>query len=152
MFDDEYFMHRALELAKKAKEENEIPVGAVIVIDNKIVAEAYNQKDNFKLVTKHAELIALEKASSIINDWRLCDATMYVTLEPCPMCAGAIQQSRIKRLVYGCKSNISENRKILEQILLNNKFNHQVLVDNGILENECSKIIKDFFVNKRTNT
>ena len=151
MFDDEYFMQRALKLAKQAKKENEIPVGAVIVKDNQIIAEAYNQKDSLKLVTKHAELIALERASNMINDWRLYDTTMYVTLEPCPMCAGAIQQSRIKRLVYGCSSNVEDNSKIIEQILCNNKFNHQVLVDNGILEKECSKIIKDFFKSKRSN-
>lgn len=149
MYEDEYFMQRALFLAKEAAKNEEIPVGAVIVKNNKIIAEAYNQKDSTKLVTKHAELIAIEKASIVEKDWRLCDATIYVTMEPCPMCAGAIQQARIKRLVYGCSSNIHENTDILNKILQGEQYNHQVIIDKGILENECSSIIKDFFKTKR---
>ena len=119
MCDDEYFMKLALEQAKFADIEDEIPVGAVIVKDNVVIAAAYNQKDKEKLVTRHAELLAIEKASAKLNDWRLNDTIIYVTLEPCPMCASAIQQARINKVVYGCDSNITDNRQIIEQILQN---------------------------------
>lgn len=149
MYDDKYFMNIALSLAKRASSLDEIPVGAVIVKDNKIIAQAYNMKDTTKLVTKHAELIAIEEASKEIKDWRLAGATIYVTMEPCPMCASAIQQSRIKRLVYGCSSNILENTEIICSILQNQNYNHQVIIEKGILSEECSDIIKTFFRNKR---
>jgi len=149
MYDDEYYMSIALFLAKQAFSDDETPVGAIIVKDNKIIAKAYNQKDSTKLVTKHAELIAIERASDVLHDWRLNDCTIYVTMEPCPMCASAIQQSRINRLVYGCSSNISENTKIICDILQNKQYNHQVSIDKGILDKECSDLIKEFFRNKR---
>ena len=148
-YDDNYFMRIALSLAKQAFVEDETPVGAVIVKDNKIIAEAYNKKDSTRLVTKHAELIAIEQASKRLNDWRLNDCVIYVTMEPCPMCAGAIQQSRINRLVYGCSSNVSENTRIINEILQNKMYNHQVIIENGILDSDCSKLIKSFFKNKR---
>ena len=149
MYDDEYYMNIALSLAKQAFNDDETPVGAIIVKDNAIIAKAYNQKGSAKLVTKHAELIAIELASVILNDWRLNDCTIYVTMEPCPMCASAIQQSRIKRLVYGCSSNVLENTKIIYDILQNKQYNHQVSIDKGILDKECSDLIKEFFRNKR---
>ena len=149
MYNDKYFMDIALSLAKKAFNENEIPVGALIVINNEIIAQAYNQKDASRLVTKHAELIAIEQASNKVGDWRLNDATIYVTMEPCPMCASAIQQSRIRRLVYGCSSNITDNTEIICHILQNNNYNHQVLVSKGILDDECSSIVKEFFRSRR---
>ncbi len=149
MCDDEYFMKLALEQAKFADIEDEIPVGAVIVKDNVVIAAAYNQKDKEKLVTRHAELLAIEKASAKLNDWRLNDTIIYVTLEPCPMCASAIQQARINKVVYGCDSNITDNRQIIEQILQNKNYNHQVIIENGIMSDECSLIIKNFFTNKR---
>lgn len=149
MNDDNYFMQIALSLARQAYENNEIPVGAVIVKNGEIIAKAYNQKDLKKLVTKHAEIIAIEKACNSINDWRLNDTIIYVTLEPCPMCASAIQQARIKKLVYGCSSNIDDNSEIINKILQNNNYNHQVIVEKGILEKECSQILKEFFKAKR---
>ena len=149
MYDDEYFMKRALCLAKAAYRDKEIPVGAVIVRNNQILAEAYNQKDTKKIVTKHAEIIAIEQANITEKDWRLCGATIYVTMEPCPMCASAIQQARIKRLVYGCSSNIRENTVIINKILKNPKYNHSVEITSGVLEKECSELIKNFFKLKR---
>ena len=146
---DEFFMEKALLLAKEAFNNDEIPVGAILVKDGIIIAEGFNNKDNQKKVTKHAELIAIETASNILHDWRLCDTTLYVTMEPCPMCASAIQQSRIKRLVYGCSSNNSENEKIINLILQNSKYNHKVEITKNILEQQCSKIVKDFFKQKR---
>lgn len=146
---DEFFMKKALSLAKDAYNNDEIPVGAVLVKDGCIISEGFNNKDNQKNVTRHAELIAIEKASNKLNDWRLCDTTLYVTMEPCPMCASAIQQSRIKRLVYGCSSNNEENEKIINLILKNSKYNHSVELTKNILEKQCSKIIKDFFKQKR---
>lgn len=147
--NNEYFMNIALKLAEQAFKENEIPVGAIIVKDNKIIAEAYNKKDSTKLVTQHAEIIAIETASKNLNDWRLNDCTIYVTMEPCPMCASAIQQARITKIVYGCSSNISDNCKIINDILQNPKFNHQVIVEHGTLKKQCSEIIKKFFKQKR---
>ena len=149
MYTDEYFMQLALELAKKAYYEDEIPVGALIVKENKIIGQGYNQKDTEKLVTKHAELIAIEEASKNINDWRLNDCVIYVTLEPCPMCASAIQQSRIKKVIYGCSSNVIGNETIITNILQNKNYNHQTLIKKGILHENCSILIKNFFKNKR---
>lgn len=145
MDKNEYFMNIALEEAKKAYASGEIPVGAVIVKENKIISMAHNKKDSLKKVTKHAEILAIEEANEILKDWRLNNCVIYVTMEPCPMCASAIQQSRIKKVVYGCVSNQATNTKIINEIFQNIEFNHKVVVEKGILENECSKIIKDFF-------
>ena len=149
MNNDEYFMKKALLLAEEAGNNNEIPVGALLVKDNKIIAQAYNQKDSKRIVTRHAELITIEEACHLLNDWRLNDTTLYVTMEPCPMCASAIQQSRIKRVVYGCSSNNIENTIIINKILQNNCYNHSVDICNGVLQEECSTIIKNFFKSKR---
>lgn len=149
MYSDEYFMDIALKLAEKAFYEDEIPVGAVIVRDNKIISKAYNKKDTTKLVSKHAEMIAIEKANKKLKDWRLNDCTIYVTLEPCPMCAGAIQQSRINRVVYGCAANNKYNSDIIFEIFKNKQNNHQVSITSGVLNNKCSNLIKLFFKNKR---
>jgi len=149
MNNDEFYMEKAINLAKKAYDEGEIPVGAIIVKHNEIIAEGYNQKDKLKLVTKHAELIAIEKANIYEKDWRLCDAIIYTTMEPCPMCASAIQQARIKKVIYGCPSNLAENHDIVYKILQSKELNHVVEVNGGVLESKCSQIIKDFFKQKR---
>lgn len=142
------FMDKALNEAKIAKELNEVPVGAVIVKDNKIIASAHNLRENLKDPTAHAEIIAIKKASKILNNWRLCDCEMYVTLEPCPMCAGAIVQCRIKKLYIGtfdptagsCGSNIN--------IVQNNALNSFIEV-NWLYDKRCSDIIVDFFKDRR---
>lgn len=142
------YIEIALREAKKGFAQNEVPVGAVIVRDGNVIAKAHNLKIKTNKIINHAEIIALIKATEIIKDWRLCDCEMYVTLEPCPMCAGAIVQSRIKKIYIGAKSNVENNDKIIESILNNDKYYHQVNIE--YLNNpECSKIITDFFANKR---
>ncbi len=142
------FIDIALEEAKKAYDENEVPVGAVIVKNNVVIARTHNVKLKTNNVLNHAEILAILKASSVIGDWRLNDCVMYITLEPCPMCAGAIAQSRIKKIFIGAESNIKSNKKIINDILQNNDYYHNVEVvylNNG----DCSKILSDFFSNKR---
>ena len=142
------FMNEALNEARKAYKINEVPVGAVIVKDNVVIAKAHNLKKNSNNVLNHAEILAIMKASKIKGDWRLCDCDLYVTLEPCPMCAGAIAQSRIRNIYIGSNSNIMCNRRIIRNILQNNEYNHRVNIIYT-KNKECSSILSDFFVNKR---
>ena len=142
MKDNEYYMKLALKEARKAYKHNEVPVGAIIVSNGKIIAKGNNQRENSGDVTKHAELIAIRKASKKKKDWRLNDCTMYVTLFPCPMCASAIQQSRISKLVYLNNTNNKALNDISLNILFNENLNHRVKIDKIFLENS---IIDDFF-------
>ena len=146
----EKFMREALKQAQKAYEKGEIPVGAVIVKDNKIIARAYNEKEEKKDTTRHAEIIAIQKASKKLNAWRLSDSEMYVTLEPCSMCAGALIQSRIKKVYIG---TMDEKTGACGSVLnlLDYDFNHKVEVETGILQQECEKILKDFFKELRNS-
>ena len=138
----------ALEEAKIAYNLNEVPVGAVIVKDGKIIAKAHNLKRSTNNIMNHAEIISILEASQYVGDWRLNVCEMYITLEPCPMCAGALVQSRIKKIYIGTESNIKNNRKIIESILQNNEYNHQVEIE--YLDNkDCSQILTKFFENKR---
>ena len=142
------FIDIAIEEAQKAFEENEVPVGAVIVRNNQVIASAHNMKLNTKNPLNHAELIAINDAITKIGDWRLNECEMYITLEPCPMCAGAISQSRIKIIYIGTKSNISCNEKVIANILQNDEYYHRVEI--FYLNNEkCSMLLRDFFANKR---
>ena len=137
----------ALDEAKKSKDIDEVPVGAVIVYKDNIIAKGHNISNN-DTVSNHAEIIAINEAIRIINDWRLNECEMYVTLEPCPMCAGAILKSRIKKVYIGTTSNIKSNKKIIESIFNNNDYYHNV--DYEYLNNDnCSKILTDFFKEKR---
>ncbi len=141
------YIEMALEEAKTAFSTNDVPVGVVIVKNNTVVAKAHNYRENNN-VLNHAELIAIKKATDYLGDWRLNDCEMYVTLEPCPMCAGAIMLSRIKKVYIGTKSNIKSNQKIMETIFNNNEYYHSVSFE--YLDNiECSKILSSFFANKR---
>ena len=149
MNEHEHFMNEALKQAKKAYSKFEVPVGAVIVKDGKIIARAYNQKETKFDTTKHAEILAIQKASKKINSWRLIDCDMYVTLEPCPMCAGAIIQSRIKNVYYGTKDEKTGAIGSVLNLFEDYKFNHKPNFKSGILENECKKILQDFFTNLR---
>ena len=139
-----YYMKYALKEAKKAYEIGEIPVGCVIVYNDKIIARAYNKRENNNISTAHAEILAINKACKKLNSWRLEDCDIYITLEPCAMCAGAIIQSRIKNCYYGAYDyRFGAHKSIIN--LFDVKFNHNVNIYGGILEDECSKIIKDFF-------
>ena len=142
---EEQFMREALKEAKKAYDKLEVPVGCVIVKDNKIIARAHNLKETKFDTTKHAEILAIQKASKKLNSCRLIDCDMYVTLEPCSMCVGAIIQSRIKRLFYGTKDLKTGAVGSVLNLLEDYTFNHKVEVHSGILENECETILKDFF-------
>lgn len=143
------FMEKAVEEAKKALKKDEVPIGAVIVLNNKIIAKGYNKRERSQNATKHAELIAIERACKKLHSWRLDEAEIYVTLEPCPMCAGAIANARIKKLIYACKEKTSED-KLCEKILSSNRLNHktEIIFDEKYNE-ECSKMLSDFFKNKR---
>lgn len=141
-------MRIALEEAELAFSKGEIPVGAVIVHENEIIARGHNLKELNKDVTAHAEIVAIRTASQQINNWRLEDMTMYVTLEPCPMCAGAIVQSRFKRLVFGALDN-REGAVVSSKHIVENNHNHNMLVSSKILEEECQNIINKFLNSKR---
>ena len=141
----EIFMKEALKEAKKAYEKLEIPVGAVIVKDGKIIARAHNQKETRFDTTKHAEILAIQKASKKLGAWRLLDCEMYVTLEPCPMCAGAIINSRIKKVYFGTSDEKTGAVGSVLNLFTDFKFNHNVEFEKGVLKDECEGILKDFF-------
>ncbi len=143
--NNEYYMKQALKQAKKAFENNEVPVGAIIVKNNKIIARSYNKKEGKKDTTKHAEIIAIQKASKKLNAWRLEDCSMYVTLEPCTMCIGAIINARIKNLYIGTMDEKTGACGSVLNIPKDYKFNHIVNVKTNILQEECKKILQDFF-------
>ena len=141
----EYFMKQALKEAEKAYKKLEVPVGAVIVKDGKIIARGYNQKETKKDTTKHAEIIAIQKASKKLDSWRLLDCEMYVTLEPCSMCAGAIINSRIKKIYIGTLDEKTGAVGSVLDLFSDYTFNHKVEVEKGIMQKDCEKILKDFF-------
>ena len=141
----EKFMKEALKEAGKAYDKMEIPVGAVIVKDGKIIARAHNQKETKFDTTKHAEILAIQKASKKLNSWRLLDCEMYVTLEPCSMCAGAIINSRIKKVYIGTKDEKTGAVGSVLNLFKDYKFNHNVEYELGIMSCESEKILKDFF-------
>ena len=142
---EEKFMKAALREAQKAYDKLEVPVGAVIVKNNKIIARAYNQKENKCDTTNHAEILAIKKASKKLNSWRLLDCEMYVTLEPCSMCAGALIQSRIKKVYIGAMDKKTGACGSVLNLLEDYKFNHTVEIETGVMENECEEILKNFF-------
>lgn len=143
------FMNLALKEAKKAFEKDEVPIGAVIVSGGKVIAKAHNLTQTKKLATAHAEILAIEKASKKYPSWRVEDAEMYITLEPCAMCAGAIANARINKVYFGAYEEKSGCAVSLYPVLTNNGLNHSVQVEGGILEEECSALIKEYFKSKR---
>lgn len=142
---DEKYMKEAVRQAKKAYAIGEVPIGCVIVYKDKIIGRGYNRRTIDKNVLAHAELIALRKACKKMNDWRLEECTMYVTLEPCQMCSGAIVQSRMTRVVVGCMNPKAGCAGSILNLLKMEQFNHQVELTTGVLEKECSQMMKDFF-------
>lgn len=139
------FMKQALKEAKKAYEKLEVPVGAVIVKDGKIIAKAHNLKETKTDTTKHAEILAIQKASKKLESWRLLDCEMYITLEPCSMCAGAIINSRIKKIYIGALDEKTGAAGSVLNLFEDYKFNHKVEVEKGVMQEECEIILKDFF-------
>ncbi len=149
MNKDEKYMKAALRLAKKAYAMDETPVGCVIVRDDKIIARGYNRRNTDKTALAHAEITAIKKACKKTGDWRLEECTLYVTLEPCQMCAGAIVQSRMGRVVIGAMNPKAGCAGSIINLLNMEKFNHRVETERGILEDECSTLMSEFFANLR---
>lgn len=142
---DKMFMKEAIKQAKKAYLIKEVPIGCVIVYKDKMIARAYNKRNMKKNTLAHAELLAIDKASKKMGDWRLEDCTMYVTLEPCQMCAGAIVQARIKKVVIGSMNHKAGCAGSVLNLLQMQEFNHQVEIEIGVLEEECSQLLTSFF-------
>ncbi len=145
MNENERFMKAAVNQAKKAKALGEVPIGCVIVCDGKIIARGYNRRNTDKNTLSHAELIAIKKASKKTGDWRLEGCTMYVTLEPCQMCSGALVQSRMDKVYIGAMNPKAGCAGSVMNILQNDGFNHKVEMETGLLEEECSALLKSFF-------
>ena len=143
--EDIKYMKMAITQAKKALKIDEVPIGCVIVHDGKVIARGYNQRNKQGSTLAHAEILAIKKASKVLGDWRLEDCTLYVTLEPCQMCSGAIVQARVKRVVVGCMNPKAGCAGSILNILDMPKFNHQVHTIRGILEEECSQMLTTFF-------
>ena len=141
----EYFMKQALKEAEKAYRKQEVPVGAIIVKEGKIIARAHNQKETKTDTTKHAEILAIQKASKKLKSWRLIDCEMYVTLEPCTMCAGAIINSRIKKIYIGTMDEKTGAAGSVLNLFEDYTFNHKVETEKEIMQDECEKILKKFF-------
>lgn len=147
---DEHYMKLALQQAQQAAESDEVPVGAVIVHGERTIALAHNQREQLNDPTAHAEMIAITQAAEAIGDWRLENCTLYVTLEPCLMCAGAILQARLGRLVYGASDPKAGAVESLFQTMADNRLNHQVESTSGILARECGEILSHFFQQQRS--
>jgi len=147
--EDVRFMRLAIEQARIAEENGDVPIGAVIVYQNQIIGRAYNQREQLKDPTAHAEIIALTQAAAFLESWRLTGCTMYVTLEPCPMCAGALVLSRMDRLVYGCDDPKTGACKSLYNIVQDERLNHRLEVTSGVLADECSQLLQEFFEKRR---
>lgn len=143
--NDEFYMKFAVEEAKKAEALGEVPIGAVIVLNGEVIASAYNLRETTQNAITHAELLAIEKACQKTGSWRLEGAELYVTLEPCPMCSGAIILSRVERVVYGAKDPKAGCAGTLMNLLEDSRFNHQSEVVSGVLEEECGRLLSDFF-------
>jgi len=146
---DESFMREALRLAEKARATGEVPVGAVVVRAGKIIGRAYNQVELLKDATAHAEMLALTQAEAGVGDWRLVDCDLYVTKEPCPMCAGALVHVRIRRLIFGCPDPRGGAAGSIVNLLQLPGLNHRCEITPGVLQNECAAILQDFFRQKR---
>ncbi|WP_144487729.1 tRNA adenosine(34) deaminase TadA [Bacillus pumilus] len=149
MTRDEQFMQEAISEALKAEQIGEVPIGAIIVVDDQIVSRAHNLRETEQRSIAHAELLAIDEACKTTGSWRLEDAVLYVTLEPCPMCAGAIVLSRVKKVIFGAYDPKGGCAGTLMNLLVDERFNHQSEVIGGVLENECGELLSQFFRNLR---
>jgi tRNA(adenine34) deaminase len=150
MPSDDYFMREALRQAQKAAEADEVPVGAIVVRAGKIIGRAYNQVELLKDATAHAEMLALTQAEAAAGDWRLTDCDLYVTKEPCAMCAGAIVHIRLRRLIFGCADPRAGAAGSVINLLQMPSLNHQCDITSGVLQGECAAILQGFFREKRS--
>jgi tRNA(adenine34) deaminase len=146
---DEYFMGEALRLAQKGYVAEEVPVGAVVVREGKIIARAHNQVELLKDATAHAEMLALTQAEAAVDDWRLTNCDLYVTKEPCAMCAGAIVHTRIRRVIFGCADPSAGAAGSVMNLLRMPTFNHRCEITSGVLQKECAAILQDLFRKRR---
>ena len=142
-------MREALRMAAKAREVNEVPVGAVVVREGKIIGRAYNQVELLKDATAHAEMLAVTQAEAAVGDWRLFDCDLYVTKEPCAMCAGALVHVRVRRVIFGCADVRGGAAGSVMNLLQQTAFNHQCEITAGVLEKECATILREFFQKQR---
>src|ERR1044071_4427930 len=148
--NDQYFMREALRQAKKACDAGEVPVGAVVVLAGKIIGRAHNQMELLKDATAHAEMLALTQAEAAVGDWRLTECDLYVTKEPCPMCAGALVHTRIRRVVFGCADPAAGAAGSVMNLLQMPRFNHRCEIMSGVLQDACAAILQDFFRKRRS--
>lgn len=149
LHSDSFFMGEALRQAHRAHEIEEVPIGAVIVREGKIIARSHNQVETLKDATAHAEMLALTQAQTVVGDWRLEDCDLFVTKEPCPMCAGALVHTRIRRVIFGCLSPKDGAAGSLLDILRHPKLNHRCEVHSGVRSEECAGLLRDFFRARR---
>ena len=147
--NDEHFMREALRQAQKAYEASEVPVGAVVVRAGKIIARAYNQVELLKDATAHAEMLALTQAEAAVGDWRLIDCDLYVTKEPCAMCAGALVHTRVRRVIFGCTDPAAGAAGSVINLLQMPALNHRCDIASGVLQDECAPILQNFFRKRR---
>ena len=147
MTEQEKFMKSALRLAKKAAAENEVPIGAIVVCDGKIVGRGYNKRTKMQMATKHAEILAIEQACRKFSSWRLPDCEIYITLEPCPMCLGAVLNARIRKVYFGASEK--KGRSLTYEIANCDHLNHKVEIEGGLLAEECSAVLSDYFRSMR---
>jgi tRNA(adenine34) deaminase len=147
--NDEYFMREALRQAQKAYAAGEVPIGAIVVRAGKIIARAYNQVELLKDATAHAEMLALTQAEAAVGDWRLTDCDLYVTKEPCAMCAGALVHTRIRRVIFGCADPSAGAAGSVINLLQMPGFNHRSDIASGVLQHECAAILQNFFRERR---
>ena len=152
LHSDSYFMSEALRQARRAWEREEVPVGAVIVHKGRVIARAFNQVETLKDATAHAEMLAITQAEAVIGDWRLEECELYVTKEPCPMCAGAMVHVRLKRVIFGCPSAKDGAAGGLLNLLQHPKLNHRCAITSGVRQEECAQMLQAFFRERRSET
>lgn len=147
---DKKFMKAALRCAKKALEEGEVPIGAVVVCDGKVISRGHNRRTKKQIATAHAEIEAIEKACRKLKSWRIPECEIYVTLEPCPMCMGAMLNARIKKVYFGAYE--AKGRSMTEELANSNLVNHRIEVEGGIMQEECAEVLSSFFAGMREKT